>query len=78
MSNVSKKFLLDPEYCQQETMREISINLQSLLITLIPALMTVGTVVGNILVLAVIPFNSRIPTTLLVANLAFADLLVGE
>ncbi|KHN73764.1 Alpha-1A adrenergic receptor [Toxocara canis] len=76
MWNISKE-LFGAEGCQQEDVQEVGIQLIALLRSFIPALMTFATIVGNILVLAAIIFSSRLPTTLLIANLAFADLLVG-
>jgi hypothetical protein len=47
----------------------------------LPAALAALTVVGNVLVIAAVVFNAKLRrrhTSILIANLALADLLVGE
>ncbi|VDN07038.1 unnamed protein product [Thelazia callipaeda] len=52
-------------------------NLLVLLLAIFPIIMTIGTVLGNILVLIAVVLSNGHPTRFLIANLAVADLFVG-
>lgn len=56
----------------------LQVNSFILSVATFPIIMTFGTVTGNILVLIAVSLSNGHPTKLLIANLAVADLLVGE
>lgn len=56
---------------------KITVELVSILLAIVPIILTIGTILGNVFILAAILYRIRNPTKLLIANLALADLLVG-